>query len=192
MKRRLAFFLIGFGACAWAAAAAPATSPATQTQGAAGLLGSRNANQPINVTADAFTGDLNTRVGTYSGNVIVTQGDMKMRADRVQVNVEAGKPSRIVASGNIVVTSQSGTATGDTGVYDVGPRLITLTGNVVLTKDKNVMRGTSLQVNLVTGQARLEAKGSAGGRVQGLFMPQHLTGQGGGTNTNKPNGNKPK
>ena len=54
-----------------------------------------------------------------------------------------------------MVNSASGTATGDTGVYDVAPRLVTLTGHVVLTKEKNVMRGAQLTVNLVTGIAQL-------------------------------------
>ncbi|MBN9571579.1 MAG: LPS ABC transporter substrate-binding protein LptA, partial [Alphaproteobacteria bacterium] len=46
-----------------------------------------------------------------------------------------------------------------------------LSGRVLLTKDKNVMRGTQLTVNLVTGAAQLRAKGEQGGRVQGLFTP---------------------
>ena len=49
--------------------------------------------------------------------------------------------------------------------------LITLTGHVILTKEKNVMRGTTLTVNLATGEAQLGAKGAPGGRVQGLFTP---------------------
>jgi lipopolysaccharide export system protein LptA len=56
-------------------------------------------------------------------------------------------------------------------VYDVGPRTITLNGHVVLAKDKNVMRGTTLVVNLVTGAATLKSIGANGGRVQGLFTP---------------------
>jgi len=56
-------------------------------------------------------------------------------------------------------------------LHDVAPRLITLTGRVVLNKEKNVMRGTMLTVNLVTGKAELGAKGASGGRVQGLFTP---------------------
>ena len=53
-----------------------------------------------------------------------------------------------------------GTATGDNGVYDVVPRTVTLTGHVVLTKQKNVMRGTQMTVNLVTGQMALTAGGA--------------------------------
>jgi lipopolysaccharide export system protein LptA len=134
-------------------------------------LGTHDANAPISVSADNFSGDLQTKVGVYSGNVLIAQGDFKLRADKVTILVAQGKPNRIEATGNIVFDAPSGTATGDTGVYDLGPRTITLSGRVVLTKEKNVMRGTKLVINLVTGKAELGAAGLPGGRVQGLFTP---------------------
>ncbi len=151
---------------------------------AAPVTGRHDANQPINVSADRFVAEKNPTAGTngaitgtYSGNVVITQGDIKMRANTVRINVIGGKPNKIYADGNVVVVSASGTATGDAGVYDVVPRLVTLTGHVVLTKEKNVMRGAQLTVNLVTGVAQLGGgvsgtHGTAGGgRVQGIFTP---------------------
>jgi lipopolysaccharide export system protein LptA len=147
-----------------------------------------DANQPIAVSADRFVAEKNPAgnggqvTGTYSGNVIITQGDIRMRANTVRINVINNKPDKIYASGNVVVDSASGTATGDAGVYDVAPRLVTLTGHVVLTKDKNVMRGAQLTVNLVTGVAQLGGGGGVtgthggGGRVQGLFTPPPQSG----------------
>lgn len=137
-------------------------------------LGKHNTNAPINVSASHFDADLNSKSGTYSGNVIITQGDINLRANTVRINTINGKPDKITANGNVVFTSaSSGTVTGDTGLYDVAPRLITFTGRVILTKDKNVMRGTNLRVNLSTGQATLNASGStqSGGRVQAIFTP---------------------
>jgi lipopolysaccharide export system protein LptA len=131
----------------------------------------RDANAPIEVSADRFDADINSKTGTYSGNVLVKQGNFHLRADKVRVNVVSGKPDKIFANGNVVFTAPSGNAQGDNGVYEVGPRLITLSGHVLLTKEKNVMRGSSLTVNLATGEARLGAKGTASGRVQGLFTP---------------------
>ena len=134
-------------------------------------LGKHDTNAPIEVSANSFEADMNAKTGTYVGNVIVKQGDMKLRSDRVRVNVVNGKPEQIVATGNVVFEAPSGNAQGDAGVYDVRPRLITLNGHVVLTKAKNVMRGNKLTVNLITGQAQLGAGGTTGGRVQGLFTP---------------------
>jgi lipopolysaccharide export system protein LptA len=134
-------------------------------------LSKHDANAPIQVSADRFDAEINSKEGTYSGNVLVTQGDFKLRADKVRVNAPTGKPDKIFAYGNVVFTAPSGNAQGDNGVYDVAPRLITLTGRVILTKEKNVMRGSTLTVNLITGQAQLGAKAMPGGRVQGLFTP---------------------
>ena len=125
-----------------------------------------------NVASDSFEGDFQTKVGTYIGNVIVTQADCKLRADRVIAEATTGKDiNRLTANGNVVFDSSSGTATGDHGVYELGPKTITLTGKVVLTKGKDVMRGTLLVVDLNTGLAHLTAKGMQGGRVQSTLVP---------------------
>ncbi len=154
--------LFAFGTLIAALAAAHAATP----QGLG--LSKHDTNAPIQVSADNFLADINAKTGTYSGNVLVTQGDIHLRADKVRVNVVDGKPDKIFANGNVVLAAPSGTAKGDDGVYNVGPRQITLTGHVVLTKEKSVMRGSTLTVNLVTGTAQL---GNSGGRVQGLFVP---------------------
>ena len=146
--------------------AAPALAATTPLD-----FGKHNANEPINVSADAFLADIKGKTGTYSGNVIVTQGKMRLRADKVRVNVIDNKPDKIEATGHVVFDSASGTAQGDTGVYAIAPRTITLNGHVVLAKDKNVMRGTVLVGYLITGAATLQSKGENGGRVQGLFTP---------------------
>jgi lipopolysaccharide export system protein LptA len=155
------------------AANAPATARAPVHTGAANAaLGQHDSNAPINVASDNFVGNFQTKVGTYIGNVIVTQADYKLRADRVKVTVVNGKPTRFDATGHVVFVSSSGTATGDNGIYDLGPRTVTLTGHVVLTKEKDVMHGTMLTVNMVTGESHLTAHGENGNRVQGLFVQQ--------------------
>jgi lipopolysaccharide export system protein LptA len=162
-------FVFGFsviGAAALAAAA-PASGPSL------GL----DSSQPIAVNADTFLADLNNETGTYTGNVIVTQGEVRLHADEVKVHAPGGRASRMEANGNVVVDSPSGQAVGDSGVYDVPQQTIRLTGNVVLTKDANVMRGNALEVSMATGLARLTADASKAapgqppGRVQGLFVP---------------------
>ncbi len=144
------------------------------------LLGKHDADAPINIAADKFVADENAKTGTWSGNVVITQGDMRMRANSVRMNVvgKDNKPDKIFAQGNVVVDSPtSGTVTGDNGIYDVVQRSVNLTGHVVLTKQNNSMRGAQMTVNLVTGIATLgggaAAPGTASqsGRVQGIFTP---------------------
>jgi lipopolysaccharide export system protein LptA len=94
----------------------------------------------------------------------------------MRAKLVGNNPSQIYADGRVVIDAPSGIATGESGVYDVDPRLITLTGKVVLTKDKNVLRGHKLVVNLITGQATLDGGQGKGGRVQALFTPKNDNG----------------
>jgi lipopolysaccharide export system protein LptA len=157
-------------AAASAVQAAPKTGTKTTTTS---ITGSKHDNSaPINISSDNFQGDLETKVGTYIGNVIVIQGDYKLRSDKMNVHVVDGKASSIDAEGGVLFNSGIETASGDTGVYDLNARTVTMDGKVVLTKEKNVMRGTHLVMNLDTNKAYLTAKGApGGGRVQGLFIP---------------------
>jgi lipopolysaccharide export system protein LptA len=141
---------------------------AQQTSVTKGML---NPDVPINVSADNFVADANAKTGVYTGNVVIHQGEVKMRANAVRAQFTENKPNRIYAQGHVVIDAPSGVATGDNGVYDVNPRIITLTGNVVLTKEKNIMRGQQLVVNLITGQATLDGGQGKSGRVQALFTP---------------------
>jgi lipopolysaccharide export system protein LptA len=157
--------------------AAPAIAAAPSS-----VMGKHDPNAPINISADKFAADSNAKTGTWTGNVMVVQGDMRMRANSVRLNVvgKENKPDKIFANGNVVVDSpNSGTLTGDNGVYDVVARTVTMTGKVVLTKEKNVMRGSQLSVNLESGVATLGSgakptgapTSQSGGRVQGIFTP---------------------
>ncbi len=148
-----------------------------------------NSRQPIAVNADSFLADLHGDTGTYTGTVIVTQGMVNLHADQVKVLAPGGRASRMEAEGHVIVDSPSGQAIADAGIYDVPQQILHLTGNVVLTKDQNVMRGTALEFSMVTGLAKMTAgapiattTGAAaetGGqpaakpaRVQGLFYPE--------------------
>lgn len=133
-------------------------------------------DQNINVSSDRFVADLNGKSGTFVGNVLVRQGDVRMHANQVRITSVKGKADKVTAVGNVVVDSPaSGTLTGDQGVYSVGPRTVVMSGHVVLKRDKDVMRGDQLTLNLETGKATLAASGSAQGttpgRVQGIFTP---------------------
>ena len=150
-----------------AAAAAPAGNA---------VMSKSDSNAPITINSDSFQADLNGKTGTWSGNVIVVQGDMKLRANTVHMSTVNGKADKVLADGNVVVDSpRSGTITGEKGVYNVVPRVVVMTGNVVMKKNKDVMRGAQLTVNLNTGQANLgggvKTNVPGQGRVQAVFTP---------------------
>lgn len=60
-------------------------------------------NQPIQIEADGVEIDDGRHLSTYTGNVEVSQGSMRLWADRVTVNHKASRrPNRIIAVGKPV------------------------------------------------------------------------------------------
>jgi lipopolysaccharide export system protein LptA len=123
--------------------------------------------------------------GVASGDVRITQCDMKLRADTVRVEMSGGQYSRIVANGKVLlISAKSGVVSGDTGVYDVPRRLVTVTGHVVLKDGANVFSGTQLTYNVTTGDAHFDAAPLASapgtpagnGRVHAILTPPAETG----------------
>jgi lipopolysaccharide transport protein LptA len=111
-------------------------------------------NVPISIRSDSFHADPDTKSGLWTGNVVVTQGDMKLHSNQVRVLTVNGKPDKIYASGNVVVDSpNSGTATGENSVYSVRPRTVVVTGDVVLKrKGKGEFHGSQLTLDMNTGR----------------------------------------
>jgi lipopolysaccharide export system protein LptA len=154
---------------------------------AQGLISQSDASKPVSIAADKLDIDTKSKIATYVGNVIATQGAIKLRAD----TLKADDPNKkIYINGKVVVDSPaSGTVTGDNGIYDLNSKLVTLSGHVVLHKQGQVtMQGSLLTVNMVTGKASVvatpvagtanqaAAPGAPGGRVTGVITPKSQTG----------------
>lgn len=131
----------------------------------------RDSDKPIAIAADTTTADLRSETATYAGNVRVTQGDLKLRSDTLSIKAAKGTISRIEAKGNVVLASPQGQATGATATYDIAQREVRMGGKVVLAQGQNILRGTSLVINLATGRAALTGQGGTSGRVEGVFVP---------------------
>jgi len=152
---------------------------------------SQNRDQPVQIDAATLEVRDKDKVATFSGNVHVKQGDTTMLCESLVVFYEQdagadGKKSkaktmpaatpgpggqqhikRLEARGGVVVTQKDQTATGDLGIFDMATNTVTLTGHVMMTQGKNVLRGEKLVVNLTSGVSRVESGKHQ--RVQGLF-----------------------
>jgi lipopolysaccharide export system protein LptA len=151
---------------------------------------SQNRDQPVKIQADGLVVRDKDKVATFSGNVHVVQGDTEMRSKVLVVYyVDSSKPAaapatamkttppgaapgsgeqqqirRIEATGGVLVTQKEQNAAGDSGIFDMQANTVTLSGNVVVTRGKDVVRGQRLVVDLGTGVSRID-----GGRVDALF-----------------------
>lgn len=168
----------------------------TDTRGPANALQgfSQNCNKPVRIEADALEVRDKQKVATFLGNVRLVQGDTKLRSKTLVVYYEqspAGSADpmsptgavgaqnrirRIEAKGGVVVTQKGQTATGEPAIFDVLSNTAVLLGNVVLTQDRNVVRGDRLLVDLTTGVSRVESS-KVGGAVHAFIQPDGNPGE---------------
>ena len=123
---------------------------------------------PVEVTADQLKVNQQSGKAVFSGNVLVGQGTMRLKATRVEVQYAQGdrtKISQLVATGNVTLVSEAEAAEAQKAVYDVPGGTVVLSGNVLLTQGDNVMSGNQLNVDLRTGTGQMD------GRVRTILQP---------------------
>ncbi len=146
-------------------------------------LRNHDTNAPVDVGADRAEVDDRANRAIISGNVDVRQARLRLQAQRVTI-AYAGRGNqieRIDATGGVTLTSPSETIRGNTAIYDLQAKIITLLGNVSLQNPDGRVNGGRLVYDLRSGRAVMDggapgAPGSASpttGRVTGRFtVPQ--------------------
>lgn len=132
-----------------------------------GLKADRNA--PVEVTSEALNVDQQTGTAVFTGNVLVVQGGMRMKAQTITVNYDQADRSRITtmnAAGGVTLVSPSEAAESKTAVYDVANGQVIMNGDVVVTQGTSVMSGQKLTVNLTNGTGQMD------GRVRTILQPR--------------------
>ena len=143
-----------------------------------------DARQPIRLLADKATYVEKTGVTTYSGNVTIEQGTLKIAADNITLNLDTNNRTikTAVATGRPatmqqVVTQEKGLAKGQANKidYNAVTGIITLTGNAKLTQAGSSFAGNVIRYSLKLGD--VEASGGSGKRVELIFPPSEGGGQ---------------
>ncbi len=137
-----------------------------------------DANEPIRLLADKATYSERTGVTSYSGNVSITQGTLKMTADNLTVNLNKNRAiDSAVANGRPatiqqIVTQEKGLAKGQANRidYNVKTGIVTLTGNARLTQNGASFTGNVIRYSLKAGDVEATSGGSQ--RVELVFPPQ--------------------
>jgi len=134
------------------------------------VISGHNSNAPVNYEADRIElQDRQNRV-VLSGNVDITQGDLRVQAARTLVNYsDAGSLSiqRITATGGVLVTRGNERASGNVAVYDFNRRIITMVGDVRLRRGSDTLNGGRLVIDLRTGISSVDGSASGSSSVTG-------------------------
>jgi lipopolysaccharide export system protein LptA len=113
---------------------------------------------PTNITSDSLTVNSKTRVFTYKGHVVVTQGDLTLTSKTVDGTYsEDNQIQKIVARGDVVITKQDIKTTSQLAIYDAVTSIITLTDNPQLQQGESVLIADRIKVYLK--EDRSEAEG---------------------------------
>ena len=140
-------------------------------------------NQPLSLLADRATYNDKTGITTYTGNVVIEQGTMKINAASIVASLNSNKQvSTITATGSPAKFQQQletnrGIARGEAQkiVYNAETGILNLSGNAYLYQDGASIRGNTLKYSMNKGD--IEASGTSNttgsptGRVQIIIPP---------------------
>ena len=166
----------------------PAIALGAATAVGAQAFRGHDSSAPVDFEADRMEVLDRSDRAILSGAVVARQAELTLTASRVTVaytNASGIDVQRLDATGGVTVRRRGERASGQTAIYDLDRRIITMVGGVQLTRGTDVLRGGRLTIDLASGRSVLEGSatrqttddgtpvGPTGGRVSGRFtVPQ--------------------
>jgi lipopolysaccharide export system protein LptA len=137
--------------------------------------------KPVQVEANSVRVDDVKKIAVYEGNVILTQGTLKVQADRVDVRQDAkgfmsgeatGAPVRFQQKLDKGGEYVDGTASRVE--YDAHSEIVKMIGSAWLRRGMDEIRGNLISYNMRTEQYRAEGsvQGVGEGRVRAILRPR--------------------
>lgn len=144
--------------------------------------------QPINYSANSGDVNYQTKVGNLSGNVVITQGTMTIRADRIVFKQNPDNSVSATAYGNPITFRQKREGVDEyfegyaqRAEYDGEKTLLELFDRALLKRGQDEIRSNYISYNTRTELFRAEGRPDApatpqdagpGARVRGVFQPK--------------------
>ena len=141
--------------------------------------------KPINYSADSGDVNIQTKSGTLVGNVVVTQGTLTIRADKVTFKQNPDNSLSATAFGNPVTFRQKRDGVDEfyegfaqRGEYDGTKDLLQLYEHALLRRGGDEIRSNYISYNTVSELFKAEGRASSvpgadpGPRVRGVFQPK--------------------
>lgn len=142
--------------------------------------------QPVQLDADRAEMNNATGVGIYTGNVVLTQGTMKITADRMTVHTTPeGQVRRIIAEGKQATFRQLPEGQSEY-VHARAPRMeyrmqepasVDLTGGAVLTQGKNEFAGQVIHYDVSQDVVTAHGGQQEQERIRITFFPGEKDGK---------------
>ena len=152
------------------------TACLTMSMSAYALRG--DTDQPINIDSGSQSLDMDNNVVIFTDNVLITQGSIKITANKVTITRQEGKKETIDANGSPVTFQQ----TLDNGKpvngkassvnYDLGSEFLTLIGNAELKQLDSFIKAERITYDVKKQQLKATSGGKS--RVKTVLIPTQL------------------
>lgn len=119
---------------------------------------------PVEIAADQLVVNQADGSATFSGNVLIGQGEMRLSAREVRVEYAppdgstTSRISRLLATGGVTLVNGPEAIEASEAAYSIDTGIIVLTGGVILTQGQNALSADKMTVDLNTGLATLEGR----------------------------------
>lgn len=175
----------------WAMAAAAC---GLMVSGPAAAQLAQNSDAPVDITADELEVVNAQCLATYKGAAEALQDTSRLRADVLKIYYKPQAPGaggaagrsgtgancgslmdRMEAIGSVYYVTAQQKVHGDNAVFVADSDTITITGDVVAIQGQNVLRGSKMVINTVTGDAQVQSAGGGRGkpnRVRTVLYPK--------------------
>ena len=153
-------------------------------------------NEPIQIVADELISFNEEKYAEFIGNVIVTQGQFKISSDKLRIyyrgeilgaekkesekkesekeESEKDVIKKIIATGNVTITSEQYEAQADKAEYDTATMTVVLSGeNAKVVSGKNSISGSVIRLNQKSGQVKVESSPTK--RIKAEFFTKGKT-----------------
>ncbi|QQS54450.1 MAG: lipopolysaccharide transport periplasmic protein LptA [Candidatus Competibacteraceae bacterium] len=134
--------------------------------------------QPIHLEASRGQLDQKTGVSVYEGNVVISQGSMRLTADTATIHVKDSSFERMEAVGKPVnlrykpaVDKPEILGTSQRVEYNVGSAKVVMSGNARLVQGQDVFAGDRVEYDLKGDVVRARGAGT-NGRIQFTIQPR--------------------
>ncbi|WP_333880278.1 lipopolysaccharide ABC transporter substrate-binding protein LptA [Atlantibacter hermannii] len=150
-------------------------------------------DQPIHIESDQQSLDMQGNVVTFTGNVVVTQGTIKINADKVVVTRPGGERGKEVIDGygkpaTFYQMQDNGKPVkghADTMHYELQNDFVVLTGNAFLEQLDSNIKGD--KITYLVKEQKMQAFSDKGKRVTTILVPSQLQDKNQPANAPAPN-----
>lgn len=133
---------------------------------------------PVDISADFWEASIKDNISIYREKVVIRQGTMLIKADKLEANASAGKGREVlIASGSpatyyqLLEDGRPVTAKANEIHYDLASRTLTLSGNAELTQSGSQVQSALIRYNIERQELQAQSDENTR-RVTTIFTPE--------------------